>query len=346
MRKLPIILAAGALAVPVAAHAQSNECGDVSITEMNWASAQVVTSIASFIMEQGYGCNVEVVPSDTVPAVTSVSQNGEPDIVTELWLNSTGETYDDLVAAGEIVEAGAVLDPGGVEGWWIPTYLAEAHPELTTIEGVLNNPELVDARFYNCPEGWGCRVVSDNLAAALDLEGNGIEVFNAGSGQVLATSMADAVMNEQPWFGYYWGPTVPLGAYDMTRIDMGPVVEDVHLRNQNADTDNPGVSDFPAAPVVTAVTTDFQQTNPEIFALLENMTFNTSDMSAILAWMDENNASAEEAAVYYLSNYQDQWGSWLNDDARANLASVCSRAEQPMPQRGRSRTGPVFFVFW
>ncbi|MGI3209849.1 ABC transporter substrate-binding protein [Roseovarius tibetensis] len=322
MKKLSLFLAASALSAPMAAHAQSDACGDVSITEMNWASAQVVTSVASFLMEQGYGCNVSVVQSDTVPAVTSVAENGEPDIVTELWLNSTGDAYEQLKEAGKVVEAASVLDPGGVEGWWVPTYLAEEHPEVTTIEGILENPDLVGARFYNCPEGWGCRVVSDNLARALDLEGNGIEVFNAGSGQVLASSMADAVMEEEPWFGYYWGPTVPLGKYDMTKVDLGEVKPEVHARNQNQEADNPGVSDFPAAPIVTAVTSTFQEENPAVFKLMQNMTFKTDNMSSILAWMDENNASADEAAVYYLQNYQDQWSEWLSDDARQNLASV------------------------
>ncbi|MBC7164530.1 MAG: ABC transporter substrate-binding protein [Roseovarius sp.] len=325
MKKLPLILAAGVLAAPIAAHAQSDTCGDVSITQMNWASAQVVTSVASFLMEQGYGCNVTVVQSDTVPAITSVAENGEPDIVTELWLNSTGDAYDRLKSEGKIVEAGPVLDPGGVEGWWVPTYLAEKHPEVKTIEGILDNPDLVGGRFYNCPEGWGCRVVNDNLIRALNLEDHGIEVFNAGSGQVLASSMADAVMQEEPWFGYYWGPTVPLGKYDMTRVDLGPVKPEVHARNQNPDTDNPGVSDFPAAPIVTAVTTTFQQENPAVFELMQNLTFKTSDMSGILAWKDENNASAEEAAVYYLQNYKDQWSEWVNDEARQNLAPLLKR---------------------
>ena len=57
------------------------DCGEVSITEMNWASASVVTNVAKFVMEQGYGCKVTVVPSDTAPAATSLAENGEPDIV-------------------------------------------------------------------------------------------------------------------------------------------------------------------------------------------------------------------------------------------------------------------------
>jgi glycine betaine/proline transport system substrate-binding protein len=319
MRKLKSAALLCALAIPALAQA---DCGEVSITEMNWASNTVVTNVAKFIMEQGYGCDVTVVPSDTVPAVTSVAENGEPDIVTELWLNSAGEAYLRLEEEGKVERLGKVLTPGGIEGWWIPTYLAEAHPELKTIEGVMANPELVNNRFNNCPDGWGCRVVNDNLIRALDLEKSGIKVFNHGSGETLASSMASAVQDKEPWFGYYWGPTVPLGKYDMTRVKLGEYKPEVHKKNQTPDAKNPGVSEFPAATILTSVTTDFKDREPEVAEMLSKLTFKTSTMSSLLAWMDKNNASGEEAAVHFLSNNQDEWSSWLNDSARKKLAAI------------------------
>ncbi|MEM7296626.1 MAG: glycine/betaine ABC transporter substrate-binding protein, partial [Pseudomonadota bacterium] len=45
-------------------------------------------------------------------------------------------------------------------------------------------------------------------------------------------------------------------------------------------------------------------------------------MGEVLAWQDDNNASFEEAAVYFLTNYKDVWGSWLNDEARGKLAAL------------------------
>lgn len=319
MRKLAIWIAAGALAAPAAAQA---DCGEVSISEMNWASAQVVTTVAAFVMEQGYGCTVAKVPSDTIPAIASLAENNEPDIVTELWVNSAGDGYAKLEAEGKVKRAGPVLDPGGVEGWWIPTYLAEAHPELTTIEGVLANPDLVGGRFHNCPSGWGCGVINKNLTRALDLEGAGIEVFTHGSGETLATSMAAAVEAREPWFGYYWGPTVPLGKFDMTEVSLGGYKPEIHSRNANADIDNPGVSSYPVAPVLTVVTSDFADREPAIAELMGKMTFETAVMSAVLAWKDENNATSEEAAVHFLTNYQEQWEGWLSDDARSKLAAI------------------------
>lgn len=309
----------GALTLPAMAQA---ECGEVSIAEMNWASASVVTNVEKFLMEQGYGCTVKVVPSDTVPAVTSIAENGEPDTVSEMWVNSTGEVYTKLKEQGKIKELGKVLDPGGVEGWWIPSYLAEEHPELTTIEGVLENPELVGGMFNNCPDGWGCRIVNDNLIPAFGLEEAGIEVFNHGSGETLATSMASAYENEEPWFGYYWAPTAPLGKYDMVSVDLGEYKPEVHEANQNADNPNPGQSAFPAAPVLTVVTTDFADREPEVAEFLSKVTFDVDVMNGIVAWMDENNASAEEGAVYFLTSHKDIWNDWLNDAAREKLAKV------------------------
>lgn len=308
-----------ALALPVVAHA---ECGEVSIAEMNWASAEVVTNVEKFLMEQGYGCTVKVVPSDTVPAVTSLAENNEPDTVSELWVNSAGDAYAKLKEQGKVKELGKVLDPGGVEGWWIPSYLAEAHPELKTIEGVLANPELVGGVFNNCPDGWGCRIVNDNLIPAFDLKGHGFEIFNHGSGETLATSMASAYENEEPWFGYYWAPTALLGKYDMVSVDLGDYDAEAFAADQNPENPNPKPSSFPDAPVVTVVTSDFADREPGIAEFLSKVSFDVDDMNAVLAWKDENNASGEEAAVHYLTNYQDKWSGWLDDATREKLSQL------------------------
>ncbi|MGB5798977.1 MAG: glycine betaine ABC transporter substrate-binding protein [Mesorhizobium sp.] len=52
---------------------------------MNWASSAIITSVASFLMEQGYGCNVVKVPTSTIPALTSAAETGEPEIITEMY---------------------------------------------------------------------------------------------------------------------------------------------------------------------------------------------------------------------------------------------------------------------
>jgi glycine betaine/proline transport system substrate-binding protein len=136
--------AASVLALTLGATSAMAECGEVSITEMDWASSQVVTAVSAFLLQQGLGCDVQKVPSSTVPALTSLAETGEPDILTEVWANST-PSYEPLLAEGKLVEMANVLSDGGVEAWWIPAYLAETNPELTTWEGIMANPVAVSS---------------------------------------------------------------------------------------------------------------------------------------------------------------------------------------------------------
>ena len=52
------------------------------------------------------------------------------------------------------------------------------------------------------------------------------------------------------------------------------------------------------------------------------MSFTNAQMGEVLAWRLDNNASYDEAAVYFLTTYKDVWADWLNDDAKDKLAAV------------------------
>jgi len=316
------LIAAGAMTGTTAMADGHDSCGEVSITEMDWASSAVVTSVATFLMTQGYGCDVTIVPSSTVPALTSLAETGEPDILTEVWANST-PAYEPLLAEGKLVELTHVLSDGGVEGWWIPQYLADAHPELKTLEGIMANPELVGGQFHDCPTGWACDIINNNNLIAAGVQEAGVERFQHGSGETLATAIAAAYAEEAPWFGYYWAPTSVLGKYPMVQVDVGAEYDaDAHLCNGEVECDAPVLSPYPTAKVVTAVSNTFADREPEIVELLKNVSFTNAKMGEVLAWQDDNNASYEEAAVYFISNNADIWGEWINDAAKENLAAL------------------------
>lgn len=297
------------------------ECGEVSITEMNWASGAVVTSVAKFLMEQGYGCTVQKVPSSTVPSVTSVAETGKPDILTELWLTSV-PMYKKLEDEGKVITATNVIADGGKDSWLVPKYLVDKHPELQTIEGVLANPQLVGGRFHNAPDGWGIRIKNDNLIKAFDFAGHKMNVFNHGSGETLAASIASAYQSKQPWFGYYWAPTSVLGKYEMVAVDMGNFDKASHDCIQDTECANPGKTSLPSATVITAVTRDLANREPQIYELMSNMSFTSAEMSRLLAWQEKNKASAEETAVHFITQYGDIWSGWIDDEARQKLSSL------------------------
>ncbi len=314
------MLVAASSAVQAGGH---GKCGEVSVGAMGWASGETFAAIMEFVLEQGYGCDVKVVPTDTVPAVTSLAENGQPDIVPEVWVNSA-PAYPGLVDKGAVITASDIFADGGEEGWWIPNYLAEKHPELKTLDGILANPELVGGRFHNCPVGWGCRNVNDNLKVVHGLEAKGIEVFDHGSGANLAASIASAYEDKAPWFGYYWGPTAVLGNYPMTKVNIGDINPAQHAINQveGQDPSKIGVSGFPAAPVVNAMTAEFAERAPDAAEFVKNFSIPNDVISSFLAWKESNNASADEAAAYVLTTYTDLMMGMVNDEARAKLKAL------------------------
>lgn len=313
---LALCMTAGSVGVAQA------ECGEVTITEMNWASSAVVTHVSKFLMEQGYGCKVKAVPSSTTPSLISVAETGKPDIVTELWINGT-PAYDELSAEGKILTIADVLSDGGIEGWWVPKYLVDEHPELATIEGILAHPDLVGNRFHQCPDGWGCKNTNLDHIRNWDVEAAGIEIFQHGSGETLATSIAAAFENKEPWLGYYWAPTSVLGKYPMVKVDFGvPYEPELFKCYADAECDAEGKTTFPVGPVKTVVTKDFSESHPDIADLMSKVSFTNAEMSAVLAWAEANQASSEEAAVYFLTTYSDVWSQWINDDAKSKLAAL------------------------
>ena len=74
--------------------------------------------------------------------------------------------------------------------------------------------------------------------------------------------------------------------------------------------------------MLTVATADFAESQPEVAALMSSMSYDIDILNTTLAWQDDNNASAEEAAVYFIQNYSDVWSGWVNDDAKGKLSAL------------------------
>ena len=81
---------------------------------------------------------------------------------------------DKAVEEGKLIYASKALSDGGVQGWWIPKYVADAHPDIKTIDDALKHPELFPdpedlskGAVFNGPPGWGGTVVTDSVLQGL-----------------------------------------------------------------------------------------------------------------------------------------------------------------------------------
>ncbi len=331
MKKLlaSTIIAAGFYAI--AGSASAADCGEVSIAEMNWASAGVAAHVDKFILENGYGCTATLVTGDTMPTFTSMNEKGQPDMAPEMWVNAVRTPLDAAVKEGRLIEAAKILNEGGVEGWWIPKFLADANPEIKTVQDALKHPDLFPApedaskaAIYNCPSGWNCQVSSANLYKALEAEKAGFQLVDTGSAAGLDGSISNAFAKKTGWLGYYWAPTAVLGKYEMTRLSFG-------VENDKAEWDActavpdcaaPKVNSYPTSDVFTVVTKAFSEKAGVAMDYVKARNWDNGTVNKVLAWMDENQGTNEDAAKHFLETYPDMWTKWVAPDVAEKVKAA------------------------
>nr|WP_308469313.1 ABC transporter substrate-binding protein [Gemmobacter megaterium] len=300
----------------------AGSCGRVSIAEMNWASAGVAAWVDKIILEEGYGCTVDLVTGDTMPTFTSMNEKGEPDIAPELWVNAVKDPLTVAFNEGRLIEAAQILTDGGVEGWWIPKYIADAHPEIKTVADALERPDLFPAperpergAVMNCPAGWNCQITTENLYRAVGAGDKGFDLVDSGSAAGLDGSIGNAYEREQGWLGYYWAPTAILGKYDMVKLPFGTELDMEEFNRCTAvpDCEDPKLTEYPVAEVFTVVTKNVAENNAIVMGYLGKRSWSNDTVNAILAWMDENQGTNEDAAWHFFETYPEIWQAWLDE---------------------------------
>ncbi len=330
LRLASACIALGILAMAPAASAA--DCGDVTIASMNWQSAEVLANLDKYILEKGYGCSANIIVGDTVPTITSMVEKGKPDIAPEGWVDLLPEVVDRGLKEGKLIGAATALTDGGVQGWWIPKYVADAHPDIKTIDDALKHPELFPdpenpskGAIFNGPQGWGGTVVTSQLYKAYNAEKAGFRLVDTGSAAGLDGSIAKAYERKQGWIGYYWAPTAILGKYPMVKLEHGVPLDKAEWKRCNtvADCPDPKKNDWPKDKVQTLVAKPFaEKAGKEVMDYLNKRAWKNDTVNALVAWMTDNQASGEEGAKYFLKKNPDLWASWVSADAAKKIKAA------------------------
>ena len=323
------------LALLLGANAAMAECGDVQIAEMNWASAQLMANVDKIILEEGYGCNVELVPGDTMPTFTSLNEKGEPDVAPELWINAVRDPLRMALDEGRLHSANDGPISGLGEGWWVPPYVVENHPDLKTVLDVLERPDLFpDAEdpskgaFVGCPAGWGCQLANANLFRAFKMADKGWKLVDPGSAAGLDGSMSKAVNRGENWFGYYWSPTALIGRHKMVKLDFGVPFAgsenwDGCVVKPEQECADPQPSAWTMSEVHTVVTDDFAKTaGSEVMEYLRKRVYPGDVMNAMLVYMDDNQADGADTAAEFLRAHPDVWKAWVPEEAAMKVKAM------------------------
>ena len=320
-------LSAAALLLAVAgtAHAADAQCEldrPIRFGGMNWESNLVLVDVERFIMEKGYGCATETLPTETLPALAAL-ERGDLDVNSEIWLNSTAAPWEKAEKTGKVKRIGDVYMGG--EAWFIPRYTAERLPEMKSAQDLakfkdeFQDPEEPEkGRFYGCPAGWGCEVVSGNLFHSLKLD-DSFTLYSPGTGAAQKAALMSAYKRKQNVVFYYWFPTPLVGALDLVKLDLPPYDAAKHKCLTSPDCKDPQPSAYPENPVFTAVNSEFAQQAPKLTEFLAKVSVPLPEMDATLAHMEESGDESADVALWFLKNKSDVWSQWVPAEVAARV---------------------------
>lgn len=285
--------------------------------DLNWDSARFHAAVASYIIRTGYGCETDSIPGDTIPLINGVAR-GDADLVMEIWTANPAQAWVDAEKAGQTVALGTTF-PDASEGWFVPTSMISGDgavaPDLKSVTDLAKYRDLFTepeepgkGRFYNCPAGWQCEIVNSKKLEAYGLD-DSFTNFRPGTGEALAAAAETGALRDKPTLFYYWGPTWLLGKYDFTRLEEPPFDKTKWDAMMAAEHPTEATA-YPESKVVIGANKAFTEAAPNLTEFLSAYNSTNATTSAMLAYMQDNKASPEDAAVHFLKT-NDDWMNWV-----------------------------------
>jgi branched-chain amino acid transport system substrate-binding protein len=298
----------------------------------SWQSMWILNAIAMYVTEHGYGYPVEEI-TETTDVMKVGLPLGDVHVNMEGWRMNTMEWYNEQIAARNIVDLGQVFEKS-TQGWYIPLYTHEEHG-ITTIDDLLDadvaqlfqDPEDPSKGVWtNCIVGWNCQKIMRVKATAYGMD-EFYNVMEPGSAAGIDASLASAVENNMPVLSYYWEPTWVLGKYKMWQIEEPTYTKECWDAISVATESDPfGTVDEACAYSVDdihkLVHAGLLDRAPDVAAMLSKMFVGTQMVNDLGAYMEENDASAMDTAVYYLQTFEDEWTPWVTEEAAAGIKAA------------------------
>ena len=217
-----LVLSAFFVSSLLATSANAADC-KARLGDFDWSSANIHTAITTFILENGYGCEVSVTKGSTTP-IMAAHYDKQLDVITEVWYDNIIANYEPHEKAGTIKNIG-VNTPDSQQAFYVDKTTADKYnlksvmdmkdPKIAALFKDPENPS--KGRMTSCISGWTCYTV--NLVKQKEY---GLDAFytnfDPGSGGALDAAIAGAFAKKKPIFTYYWAPTGLMGKVDLVRL--------------------------------------------------------------------------------------------------------------------------------
>jgi glycine betaine/proline transport system substrate-binding protein len=293
-----------------AEEAAAGEQITIKLAENPWSASALNVAVARILLEEELGYPVEVVTIGETPQWPAIAA-GDLHASLEVWPSGHAENVAEYIDNQGLVENGGPLGPVGKIGWYIPSYLLEEHPDLATWEGlqVPENAALFataetgdKGQFLTGDPSW--TQYEDDIIANLGLN---FQIVAAGSEEAILAALDAAVSRQEPLLFYFWTPHSVHAKYDLTEVALPEYSEACYAKAEEGGID----CDYPPDNLFKIFWAELAEAAPDAYTLLKNMSYTTDDQIQMIAAVELEGKSVEEAARDWLAGNEETWRAWL-----------------------------------
>ncbi|MET9136539.1 ABC transporter substrate-binding protein [Streptomyces parvulus] len=285
--------------------ANARSAKTVTLSVQSWVGAQANVAVAQYLLEHELGYRVDTVQVDEVPAWDALSQ-GRVDAILEDWGHPEQEQR--YVKDKGTIAAGGDLGVTGHIGWFVPTYFAKKHPDVTDWKNLDKYADLLRTAESGGKgqllDGSPSYVTNDKaLVKNLDLD---YQVVFAGSEAAQITQIKQFAKEEKPFLSYWYTPQWLFEKVPMTEVKLPPYKEGCDADPEKVDCA------YPVTPLQKYLNADFAKKGGRAADLLKRFKWTTEDQNQVSLMIAEQKMRPEEAAKKWVDSHESVWKAWLS----------------------------------
>ncbi|HEX5590029.1 MAG TPA: ABC transporter substrate-binding protein [Candidatus Limnocylindrales bacterium] len=278
--------------------------GTVNMAINPWVGYEADAAVVAYLLEEELGYTVEkkVLAEDVS---WQGFESGEVDVILENWGHPALEQE-------YITEKGVAVDGGstgnvGIIGWYVPAWMVEEYPDITSWENLNKYAEL----FKTSESGdLGEFLGTDPSYVQYDealIENLGLDFAVRFSGSEAATveAIKQSVEQELPLLFYWWDPHWLNAQVELVRIDLPPY-------EAGCDEDLEAIEcDYPETDLNKILRKEFADEGGDAATLIKNFNWTNEDQNLVADYITNQDMTAEEAGKKWVEENESVWQAWM-----------------------------------
>jgi glycine betaine/proline transport system substrate-binding protein len=286
--------------------AEAKDCGQLNMAVNPWVGYEANAYVVGVLAQERLGCDVQYKALKDDVSWHGFG-TGEVDVIMENWGHPDLEKkFFAQKGDGSAMDFGPTGNTGG-EGWYVPPWLAEAHPDILDWK----NLNKYAADFATSETGDKGQFLGADPSyiqfdeAIIDNLGLDFQVVFSGSEPASITAFQRAEANKEFMIGYFYEPQWLFAELPLKKVTLPPYQDGCQEPPEATDCD------YQVRDLNKIVSTSWVDEGGPAVDLVKNFNWTNDDQNLVAKYIAEDGMDPQDAAAKWIDENPDKVDAWL-----------------------------------